>query len=65
MISKHKIKPNTVLYNALLKGYAELGDTKSAFRLFNNVSKKLQVSVEVGAGVEFDFVLYYEFFCLA
>ncbi len=39
MVTDHQVKPTTPLYNVVIKGYAQTGDVKSAFRLFNDVSE--------------------------
>mgnify|MGYP002385024139 CR=1 FL=1 len=47
MKDEYNIKPNTPVYNTLIRGYSHKGDWKTCFKLFNQLKKTgLHPSVE-------------------
>ena len=38
MLESRRVRPDTAIYNAIIKAHANTGDIKSAFKLFNDVS---------------------------
>ena len=42
-----RVYPDAPIYNAVILGYARIGDAKTAFKRFNDVSKEATISTAV------------------
>lgn len=40
MLESRRVRPDTAIYNAIIKAHANTGDIKSAFKLFNDLKKR-------------------------